>query len=71
MALKTHLFGWTVIRKGLTNTQCLRKFISMPLLIVHLLNLMIGRQPEPHELQGGGDRAPIPQDIGVLFWARQ
>lgn len=39
MALKAHLFGWTIIQKGLTNTQSLSKFISMLLLIVHLLKL--------------------------------
>lgn len=29
MTLKAHLFGWTIIQKGLTNTQFLSKFISM------------------------------------------
>ena len=42
MALKAHLFGWTIIQKRLTNTQSLSKFISTLLLIVHLLKLMMG-----------------------------
>lgn len=41
MALKAHLFGWTIIQKGLTYTLSISKFISMLLLIVHLLKLMM------------------------------
>lgn len=37
MTLKAHLFGWTIIQKGLTNTQK-----CTLLLIVHLLKLMMG-----------------------------
>lgn len=42
MALKAHLFGWTIIQKGLTSTQSLSKFISMLLLNVLLLKLSTG-----------------------------
>jgi hypothetical protein len=52
MVLKAHLFGWTIIQKGLTNTWPLSKFISMFLLIVHLLNLSTENK-DLHELQVG------------------
>lgn len=42
MALKAYLFGWTLIQKRLTDTQSLSKFISMLLLIVHLLKFTMG-----------------------------
>ena len=42
MALKAHLFGWTIIQKGLTYTQSVSKSISMLLLTVHLLKLTMG-----------------------------
>lgn len=56
MTLKAHLFGWTIIQKGLTNTQSLSEFISTLLLIVHLLKLEMGS----HELQVGGNKGLVP-----------
>lgn len=69
MALKAYLLGWTLIQKGLIDTQSLSKFISMLLLIVHLLKLTMGKHLDPCEMQvwGRGNSPNLLRHLGAFL----